>query len=206
MPYLASNVRPVPGPDEALARQQAHASVLSEVWAALDEISPEGERRSITEMGFVAAASTDGARLRVLLRIPGTFCRDLGSSRLLARLAGALSEIQCLRDVHLSLKAHRPMLIHDSGDWARRPASQGDSVQPTGGHACGAGAHSHAACLQQAITGMRYSGWELSGFQQYRIATSTPDDPDTVRVLVQAEVDLRERFLPDGTRNPLGAA
>jgi metal-sulfur cluster biosynthetic enzyme len=151
--------------------RDSSCQVLTEVWEALESIHPAGGQRSLAELGFITATSTDGAFLRVLLTVPAALCRDLARSELLTEVERAISEVPSLRGVHLDLKIYRPM--HADADVPEHP-------------------HPHALCLSKAVEGMRYSGWELGGFQQHRFVTVLPEDVDsndTVRVIVHARIE-----------------
>ncbi|WP_243788752.1 hypothetical protein [Saccharopolyspora gloriosae] len=106
--------------------------VLTEIWRSLQQVCPREGRPALGVRGFVTAVSTDGRRVRVLLRLPASV-RCEGDDGFLQAAQRAMSRIPALRAVRLDAST-----------------SDADAVQP-----------GHEHCADRALADWRARGWQV---------------------------------------------
>ena len=161
--------------------------VLTEVWEALERVRPAADDLSLTDRGFVTAASTDGSAIRVLLRLPATVWREHGRRRLVRDVEDAVREVPAVRDVRSGIKIYQPTLTPGLPAVPAHvpPLHARSSVT-------GPSRDGHGACVDRVLSGMRDKGWQIEGFQQLRDTTTSREavgETDIVRVMIHARVD-----------------
>ncbi|WP_461145376.1 hypothetical protein [Salinifilum aidingensis] len=157
--------------------------LLHEVWQALDDIVPAGRTASLAESGMVAAASTDGAVVRALLRVPTTLRGRGPTGDLLSDVVEALEVLPSFSDIELNVKPSRPA-------WTvGQPAY--DAVWDA--HAASMAPAAHTACAQQAAPDLSRMGWVLDAEH----ATGGERTPafDKVCVIIHAHIRPDETLL-----------
>lgn len=158
---------------------------LSEVWAALTAIRVRGAGRSITDLGFVTAASSDGAGMLVLLCLPARLCRTTedGDHGILERVEDALRGVSALRDVELTVtpSSRRTAEFCTSPGQPEKHPLNAPAVEMNG----------HSGCVSNTLTGRLLDGWALDGFQRGARPFRTPDGAERTevfRVVVEARI------------------
>ncbi|RCW39643.1 hypothetical protein DFQ14_11519 [Halopolyspora algeriensis] len=171
---------------------RVHTPLLDEVWEVLDGIRPPGEEHTLTELGLVTAVSTNGAVMRVLLRVPTALCWVPGGGELLAELEKSIRNVPSLSTVELYAKPSWPAWSAADPNHARKTSFE----YPLGPELLS----QHSTCVESALTEPRRDGWMIDGLRQQFCAQfrATEDRPDKVRVIIRA------RIRPE--TNPLEAA
>ena len=164
-------------------KDDANTRILEDVWEALDEVRPPGEQRSLTDLGFVTAASTDGAVIRVLLTVPAAVAGGADRATLLTEVERCIGDLPSLSEIDVQVKSLRPQ-------WVTADATCG-VVSPLDRLAA-APTSVHSACVKNALVDMRQDGWEIDGFQQPRNAA---DRSEQVRVIIRARIAAQTRPL-----------
>ncbi|WP_407926268.1 hypothetical protein [Halosaccharopolyspora lacisalsi] len=142
------------------------------MWTTLGGIRPPGADNSLEELGLVAAVSTDGAVVRVLLRLPAALCLGAERGDLLDDIEESVRNVSSLGRVELYTKPSWPGWAAAVPNNRRAPFS------------------AHSTCFESAVAGSSQNGWVLDGFQQ-RISAASRDEenrPDGVHVMVRARI------------------
>lgn len=163
-------------------QDDVNTRVLAGVWEALDEIRPPGEERSLTDLGLVTAASTDGAVIWVLLTVPAAVVGGTDRGTLLTEVERCISDLPSLNEVDVQMKPLRP-------PWATGTATCGvvshlDRLAP-------APTSVHSACVKNAAVDTRQDGWTLEGFQQQ--PRNAVDRSEQVRMIIRARIAAQTR-------------
>ena len=166
-------------------RADVPSELLSEVWAALAAIRVRGMERSIADLGFVTAASSDGVGVLVLLCMPARLCRatESGDRALLDRVGDAVRGVPSLRDVELTVTPFSRTAVE----------LYANTGQPdkTSQYAPFEEMNGRSECVGNTLTRRLRDGWSLDGFQQGARTFRTQDGverPETVRVIIEARV------------------
>jgi hypothetical protein len=176
----------------------ANTALLDAVWEALGTIHPPGWQCSLTELGCVTALFTNGAVVRILLRVP-TFLHERNrNDQLLMDLDTVLRKAAPLTDMEYEVKPYQPT-TNPTGrylDSKNRIDFANDTTTPTVAvEEESAATHEHDRCISNAFPKLLRDGWQLDDAAQHLARKSLPADVcahETVRVLVRALVPTQD--------------